>query len=333
MSKILTVCIPSYNMEKYLGRNLESFVTSNCLEKLEIIVVNDGSKDGTLKIANEYKLKYPNAIVVLDKSNGHYGSCVNAALKIASGKYFRIVDADDWVETKNIPRLIETLGKCETDAIFTKYIFRNEGGGDSVQKTEGIDFDKNLSLDDYVIPDTCLEMHSYTYNTNFLKAIKYEQTEGVCYTDTEYIYFPLSRARDLYCIDIILYNYYNGREGQSVKSMLNNFPHFSVVINSILSKKVSFCNNNHMNIKNALLLRLFISMLNIHLIGSNLSAEREKMLRIDLARLNQTDAETFDNIMNLKYHGLNYYKNWFNKFRIFTLQHFFLHFLYIIRKG
>ena len=77
MSKVLSVCVPSYNMEKYLNRCIDSFLVPEVLDQLEIIIVNDGSTDGTLSIANEYKTKYPQSIVVIDKPNGHYGSCVN----------------------------------------------------------------------------------------------------------------------------------------------------------------------------------------------------------------------------------------------------------------
>jgi len=65
------------------------------MDMLEIIVVNDGSNDNSSAIAHEYAENYPHNYIVIDKPNGNYGSCINAALKIATGKYFRICDADD----------------------------------------------------------------------------------------------------------------------------------------------------------------------------------------------------------------------------------------------
>ena len=96
----MSICIPSYNMEQYLSRCVDSMLVDEVLDQLEIIIVNDGSKDGTLAIANDYKQRYPQSVVVIDKPNGHYGSCINASLKVATGKYFRIVDADDWVDSQ-----------------------------------------------------------------------------------------------------------------------------------------------------------------------------------------------------------------------------------------
>ena len=128
MSKVLSICIPSYNMEKYLNRCVDSMLVEEVLDQLEIIIVNDGSKDGTLAIANDYKQRYPQSVVVIDKPNGHYGSCINASLKVATGKYFRTVDADDWVDSKALVEFVHTLSKIDVDCVCTKYATRWDGG-------------------------------------------------------------------------------------------------------------------------------------------------------------------------------------------------------------
>lgn len=108
MKKILSVCIPTYNMEALLGRCLNSFIVDkNYMNQLEIIIVNDGSKDNSSRIAHEYANKYPDTFVVVDKPNGNYGSCINAALKVATGYYFRICDADDRYENSNLVAYID----------------------------------------------------------------------------------------------------------------------------------------------------------------------------------------------------------------------------------
>ena len=110
MEKILTICVPTYNMEALLPRCLDSFIIEEeFMNRLEIIVVNDGSKDRSSEIAHQYEAKYPNSFIVIDKPNGNYGSCVNAALKIARGKYFRICDADDYYISKNLSDYISLL--------------------------------------------------------------------------------------------------------------------------------------------------------------------------------------------------------------------------------
>ena len=95
MEKIISIIVPTYNMEKYLKNGLDSLIISERKERVEVIVVNDGSKDRSLEIAAEYVEKYPSVFRLIDKPNGNYGSCINAALKIASGKYIKIMDADD----------------------------------------------------------------------------------------------------------------------------------------------------------------------------------------------------------------------------------------------
>ena len=100
MAKILTVVIPTYNMEKYLDRCLTSLIVTNndLLERLEVIVVIDGAKDRSSEIAHSYQIRYPQTFIVIDKENGNYGSCVNRGVAEATGKYIKILDADDWFD-------------------------------------------------------------------------------------------------------------------------------------------------------------------------------------------------------------------------------------------
>ena len=93
MSKLLSIIIPTYNMEALLPRCLDSLLVDGALEQLEAIVVNDGSRDGSLAIANSYKERFPDTVTVIDKPNGNYGSTINAALPVAKGKYVKVLDA------------------------------------------------------------------------------------------------------------------------------------------------------------------------------------------------------------------------------------------------
>ena len=110
--KLLSIIVPSYNMEGYLPKCLESLVVDDneLLQKLDVIVVNDGSKDHTSEIAHEFEAKYPSVFRVIDKENGHYGSCINAGLRIMRGDFVRIVDSDDSVETDEFVKFIKYLG-------------------------------------------------------------------------------------------------------------------------------------------------------------------------------------------------------------------------------
>ena len=130
MEKILTIVIPTYNMESYLRKCLDSLIIDDkdLFERLEVLVINDGSKDASSAIAHEYQDKYPHVIRVIDKENGHYGSCVNQGLKEASGVYFRILDADDWFDTETFTNFISLLLTLDVDLVVTDFIFVNSLG-------------------------------------------------------------------------------------------------------------------------------------------------------------------------------------------------------------
>ena len=91
----VSVAVITYNMQDYLNRCLDSLVIEpSLMEQLEVLVVNDGSKDSSSAIAHEYEAKFPCTFRVIDKENGNYGSCVNRGLAEAQGKYIKVLDAD-----------------------------------------------------------------------------------------------------------------------------------------------------------------------------------------------------------------------------------------------
>ena len=107
--KILSIAIPVYNTEKYIKRCMDSILLKEIIDDIEIILVNDGSKDNSINIMNEYKDSYPQSVVVIDKENGGHGSTINAALTVASGKYFRVLDSDDWFDSIDFITFVKNL--------------------------------------------------------------------------------------------------------------------------------------------------------------------------------------------------------------------------------
>jgi len=102
---MLSFVLPTYNMEAYLGRCLDSLLHQDLAnDDYEIIVVNDGSKDNTLAVAEDYKSQNQN-IVIVDKPNGGIGSARNAGLHVANGEYIYCVDPDDYIA----PNVLGTL--------------------------------------------------------------------------------------------------------------------------------------------------------------------------------------------------------------------------------
>lgn len=244
LEKILSIVIPTYNMEAYLRRCLDSVTREDVPSSLELIVVNDGSTDTSLAIMQEYAQKRPDIVNIIDKSNGHYGSCVNAALGIATGKYFRILDADDWFDTDQLIRFLRSAEAIDVDLIMTP---RTEHRQDrivtySMKDMPSIilskaDFDK-IPYGNLI---NLLSMHSMTYNLSLLKSLELKLQEGICYTDTEFYLLPLEYIKTFIYLPQNLYQYQLNRDGQSMdfEVFKKNRHQFFIVLKRILEEKAS----------------------------------------------------------------------------------------------
>ena len=218
MNKIISIVIPTYNMERYLDRCLSSLIIER-ISDIEIIVVNDGSKDSSLSIAQKYERMYPDTFTVIDKSNANYGSCINAALKVAKGKYIKILDADDAFNSNNFNLMVGVLANIDVDMVLTDFVRvygvgKNEIESFNLQKDSVLNFTEIANNRDVAK----IMMHSVTYKLENLLKIGYKQSEGIFYTDNEWIFLPISTVRKVYYIKKPIYLYTLNREGQSVNS-------------------------------------------------------------------------------------------------------------------
>lgn len=224
MDKILTISIAAYNVEKYVGKAIEScLISENMLNKLEIIIVNDGSKDNTSLIAHEYQERYPNVVRVIDKENGGYGSTINKAISCANGKYFKLLDADDQYDTIELEKFIALLEEIDVDMVLTNYKEIRES---HVQL-------KKFCLKEGMIKETFPEieivMHAICYQTLFLRKINLLVDENIFYTDTEFVCEPLWKVKTVYYSPLSIYEYNLGEEGQSV-SMSKRVEHINDIM-------------------------------------------------------------------------------------------------------
>ena len=233
MEKILSIIIPTYNMEALLPRCLDSLIINEKKDFLEVWVVNDGSKDSSSKIAHEYESKYPEIFNVIDKPNGNYGSCINVALPLCTGKYVKVLDSDDYFDTQNLMKMILVMENVDVDVFFTN--FRTFGIEEKLNCIEKLKKNTKISCDDFQSDFIC--MHSVAYCTNLLRNIKYVQTEGISYTDTEWVYYPFFAAQSMYYMDIPVYMYYVGREGQTMdpKVLTRQVKHLKIILMRMIS--------------------------------------------------------------------------------------------------
>lgn len=306
--KLLSICIPSYNVDQYLDKCLSSLVLPSVLmNSLEIIIINDGSKDTTLEIANGFKNRFPNSVIVIDKPNGHYGSCINAALSIATGKYFKILDADDWYSTDSLELVLNKLADIDADVVYTKFSIHIEGS-DIVKEQVGlsIPFDTLIDLNSFIIPRECQEMHGIMYSTHFLKSMGYHQTEGVCYTDTEYVFYPLIIAKTFTALDTSLYQYRVGLKDQSVSilSLSKNFSHFEKIYTR---REVGLLKPSYLS--NTFKLRILSFLFEIGLLFSY-SKSKDSVLRQHITELKTSDQGLYNSLISQKVHSIPYIRIW-----------------------
>lgn len=233
MDKTLSVIIPTYNMEELLPKCIDSLIVSDeILKKLEILVINDGSIDGSSQIAHSYQSSYPDAIRVIDKENNNYGSCINRGLAEAQGKYVKVLDADDYFNTEALARLLSLLSQTDVDLVITNYKTVNEIGKEG--KCMQFALPENQILPTAVLGNQGrhMAMHAVTYKTKNLRDIGYKQTEHISYTDQEWIFEPMTTVKTFIYFDICLYNYLVGRSGQTmdIRFLSKNINHNLVVL-------------------------------------------------------------------------------------------------------
>lgn len=218
MDKVLTVIIPTYNMENFLRYCLNSLLIKKNFKYLEVLIINDGSRDASSEIAHEFEALYPDVFKVIDKENGNYGSCVNVGLKEAHGKYVKVLDADDSFDTDNFDEFVSFLLGIDSDLILSDFAVVNTER--EIKKIIQYQFEEKGVLKLKSICRTHvfknMQMHAVTYLRKNLLTLGYRQTEGISYTDQEWIFLPMISVETVSCFNKIVYKYLIGRTGQTV---------------------------------------------------------------------------------------------------------------------
>lgn len=220
--KLITFTVPCFNSQSYMRQCIDTLLTGG--EEVEIIIINDGSTDDTSKIAHEYEQKFPGIIKVVDKENGGHGSGVNYGVHNAGGLYVKVVDSDDWVDAGALKRLLDKirehyLNNNLPDLYICNYVYVHD-----LDHTAWVcDFVKqfNEGFIDWNKTGTfhfarTLMMHSLIYNTKKLREHYIDLPEHTFYVDNIYAYAPLPYMLKAYYLNVNLYQYFIGRDGQSI---------------------------------------------------------------------------------------------------------------------
>lgn len=244
--KLLSVVIPCYNSQDYMKYCIESLLIGG--EHVELLIVNDGSVDGTAEIADEYARKYPTIVKALHQENGGHGEAINTGIKHATGLHLKVVDSDDWVDTRAYLKILETLNDFmvkskSVDMIISNFVY--EKNGEKYKKImkyenvlpEGVIFSwdemKPFRKGQYIL------MHSVIFRTQMLRDCGLKLPKHTFYVDNLFVYVPLEYVKKLYYINVDFYRYFIGREDQSVhESVMIKRIDQQIKVNKLLIEQV-----------------------------------------------------------------------------------------------
>ena len=221
--KLITFTVPCYNSAAYMDHCIETLLTAG--EDAEIILVDDGSKDDTGKIADAYAEKYPTIVRVIHQENGGHGEGVNQGIRNATGVYFKVVDSDDWLDTDALQQVLAELrahlnDEQPLDLMMANYVYEHVA-----DNTRNIVDYKGILPEGRVFtweeigkfpPNKNILMHSVIYRTEVLRKCGMVLPKHTFYVDNIFVYQPLPFVKSMYYMDLDLYRYFIGRADQSV---------------------------------------------------------------------------------------------------------------------
>lgn len=225
--KMLTFVVPTFNMDTYLERCVSSLTANPDSDDIEVLIVDDGSSDGTPELADRLAAAKPNIIRVIHQTNKGHGGAVNTGVANAQGMYLKVVDADDWVGQESLKQLMNVIRQQRNvskpiDMFVTDYVYDKVGKRrkhvvkfDNVMVADRrLDWDdlKRFGIAQYMI------MHALIFRTDVLRQAKTKLPEHTFYVDFIYAYQPFPWVKSLMYISTPLYHYFIGRDGQSVQT-------------------------------------------------------------------------------------------------------------------
>lgn len=225
--KILTIAVPAYNSQDYLDRCIDSLLKGG--PDVEILIVDDGSKDRTAAIADGYAAKYPDIVRVIHQENGGHGDAVTTGIHNATGLYFKVCDSDDHLAEAPFHQVVAFLKQSAAeekhlDMLVCNFVYDKQGVPEWRKKV--ISYHKMFPVNTYFTWEEAkparmghyILMHSVIYRTAMLQEMNMRLPKHTFYVDNLYVYEPMEHVKTLYYMDTNLYRYYIGRADQSVNT-------------------------------------------------------------------------------------------------------------------
>ena len=217
---VITLLVPVYNTEKYIRRCIDSVLIDEINDKIEILVISDGSKDGSVEIVKEYAAKYPDTVKLVEKENGGHGSTINKGIELASGKYFRVLDSDDWFDISAFKKFVNLLEKTDCDLVVSDY------SEEFIYEHREVPHYHNFLTPGKVYRFDEMKLSEFqgeyftlatsTYKTDVIREAGVQLDEKTFYVDMEYNIEAITKVYDFVYFDLNLYKYYIGRPEQSI---------------------------------------------------------------------------------------------------------------------
>lgn len=241
--KLLSFIIPSYNCSAYLNKCVTSLMHPETMDQLEVLIINDGSTDDTLTVAQNLQARYPGIVQVITQENKGHGGALNTGCAAAKGKYLKVIDADDWIETQELPRFLFLLENCDSDVVLTHHYTRDISTGEVKKwKSYPEEFGKTYTMEQIMsCPksfERSLTFHGITYRTDFYHKNAMQLSEHVFYEDHEYATIPCCYAKSVTSFDLFLYDYRIGDVQQSVSdaNQLKRLSHVEAVLERFIKE-------------------------------------------------------------------------------------------------
>jgi glycosyltransferase involved in cell wall biosynthesis len=205
-----------------MEKSIRSALTGG--DRIEIIIVDDGSSDNTLEIANKYQKKFPDIIKVIHQENGGHGEAVNTGIKNATGLYFKVLDSDDCLGKKALAQVLDLLEDMVSkdaglDMLISNFMYDKQGVKHKkiMRYKKAMPANRMFGWDELHFGTTqYLLMHSVIYRTKVLRECGMSLPKHTFYVDNIYVFQPLPYVKNMYYLDVCLYKYFIGRDDQSV---------------------------------------------------------------------------------------------------------------------
>ena len=222
--KILSVIVPCYQSQDYMEHCIKTLLTGK--DDVEILIIDDGSKDHTLSIAQKYESEFPDIVRAIHQENKGHGGALNKGIANAKGIYLKVVDSDDWVNTDALRKILEELKEMiasdqTADLVVSNFVYEKQGA----KRKKVINYRRYMKTgetftwkDTRGLPVTnYLMMHSLIYRTDLVKSCGLILPEHTFYVDNIYVFEPLPFVRTIRYLDLNFYRYFIGRSDQSVQ--------------------------------------------------------------------------------------------------------------------